>query len=76
MHSLNEIIPYVHPLSLHSDPIEMLEFMKTADEIIYVPLIYGYVNYSYKKDKSHVIHFTDIPSIQYNQKVLLLRVLV
>ncbi len=62
--TIKKLIPFCHPASLHADPIDILELMGGTDEIAYVPLIYGYINYSLNGFKKHTVHFSDIPSYQ------------
>ncbi|MNI34051.1 Bacterial extracellular solute-binding protein [compost metagenome] len=59
---LQEMLPILHPESVHLDPIGMSERMAHTDEIAYVPLMYGYSNYARDGFAPHVIKFTDIPS--------------
>ncbi|EES72371.1 ABC transporter, solute-binding protein [Paenibacillus sp. oral taxon 786 str. D14] len=56
------LMPFLHPASVDCDPIGMLDLMGTKNEIVYIPLIYGYVNYAKEKFRSHVITFDNIPS--------------
>lgn len=51
-----------HPLSRASSPIDVLEAMGADDGIWYVPLIFGYVNYSVAGYKPHRICFGAIPA--------------
>ena len=61
---LKKLVPHVHGMSLASDPIQMLDRMGETDEIVYVPLIYGYVNYSLEGFRKHPVIFTDIPVLR------------
>lgn len=51
-----------HPDVRFGNPIHVLDQMGSTDEIAYVPLIFGYMNYSLANFRPHLIHFTDIPS--------------
>lgn len=59
---LQELMPLLHPDSASSDPIAMSERMARTDDIAYVPLIYGYVNYARDGFAPHPIRFADIPA--------------
>lgn len=59
---LEELVPSLHPLSLHSDPIGISDHMASSDDIAYVPLIYGYSNYARAGFARHLIRYSDIPS--------------
>lgn len=59
---LSNLIKYIHEDSLKMNPILALEKMSESDEIGYIPLIFGYVNYSIKQIKKKVIFFDNIPS--------------
>jgi multiple sugar transport system substrate-binding protein len=59
---LQELLPLLHPQSLHSDPITMSNLMGNTDEIAYVPLMYGYSNYARNGFAPHLIRYADIPS--------------
>lgn len=58
---LMELRTLCHPASLESNPIRTLDRMSQTDEIAYVPLSFGYSNYSRKGFRPHLIRFTDIP---------------
>ncbi|NEU31275.1 extracellular solute-binding protein [bacterium LRH843] len=62
--TIKQIVSFCHPVSLNADPIDILELMGKSDEIIYAPLIYGYINYSFNGFKKHIVHFSDIPSFK------------
>ncbi|MGG1554027.1 ABC transporter substrate-binding protein [Paenibacillus ferrarius] len=59
---LIDLMPVLHPQSVHCDPIDMLNQMGTTIEIAYVPLIYGYSNYAREGFRPFVTSFTNIPS--------------
>jgi multiple sugar transport system substrate-binding protein len=59
---LRELLKRSHPQSVHSDPISMYELMATTDSVAYVPLIYGYSNYSRHGFRANSVHCADIPS--------------
>ncbi|MBZ9536104.1 extracellular solute-binding protein [Cytobacillus oceanisediminis] len=59
---LDKLMTVLHPESIHSDPIDMLNRMGTTNELAYVPLIYGYSNYARERYRPHSVSFTNIPS--------------
>jgi multiple sugar transport system substrate-binding protein len=59
---LRAIIRHAHPESIHTDPISMYERMATTDEVAYVPLMYGYSNYSRPGFRPKTVHCANIPS--------------
>ena len=61
---LKRLLPHVHGMSLDSDPIRMLDRMGETDELVYVPLIYGYVNYSIEGFRKNLVRFADIPVLR------------
>lgn len=56
------LVPYLHPKSFGSNPIQMLNEMSEHNEIAYVPLLFGYSNYSRNGSIGHRVTFTNIPS--------------
>ncbi|QGA68103.1 extracellular solute-binding protein [Sulfolobus sp. E11-6] len=60
------IIEYIYnscqDLCIDTDPIKLLNYMAEEDDICYVPLIYGYYNYSRKGYRKNIIKFSDIPT--------------
>ncbi|WP_168122835.1 extracellular solute-binding protein [Paenibacillus sp. HB172176] len=59
---LRTILKEAHPLSVHGDPIAMYERMSTTDEVAYVPLMYGYSNYSRAGFRPKTVYCGNIPS--------------
>lgn len=60
---LRELSEYIHPESLEMNPIQMLERMAKSDEIAYIPLVFGYSNYTRVDGEGQkLIRFTNIPS--------------
>lgn len=53
---------HAHPDVRFANPIQVLDQMASTNGIAYVPLIFGYMNYSLANFRPHLIHFTDIPS--------------
>ncbi|ACP34827.1 extracellular solute-binding protein family 1 [Sulfolobus islandicus L.S.2.15] len=49
-------------LCLKSDPIKLLNYMAEGEEICYIPLTYGYYNYSRDNYRKNVINYANIPS--------------
>jgi multiple sugar transport system substrate-binding protein len=58
---LRELAAKVHPTSQHDDPIAISNRMSRTDEIIYVPLMFGYSNYSRVGFELHPLHFANAP---------------
>lgn len=58
---LRNLAPLVHEHSAEMSPIKLLDLMSGSDEIAYVPLVYGYSNYSRPGFAQHLVLFTDIP---------------
>ena len=62
---LNELIEhlnYLHSESLNWNPIQILDYMKTKDEIIYSPYLFGYTNYSRLGFTKNNINFSNSPT--------------
>lgn len=59
---LSDLYELVHPRSVELNPPEMLDMMSTTDEILYIPLIFGYSNYSRIGFRESPIIFENIPS--------------
>ncbi|MCY9695296.1 ABC transporter substrate-binding protein [Paenibacillus alginolyticus] len=59
---LQQLLPFLHPKSLDFNPIQMLDQMSASDEIAYIPLLFGYSNYSRSGFARKLVHFTNIPS--------------
>jgi multiple sugar transport system substrate-binding protein len=58
---LRRLVPMVHPRSLELSPIGLLNLMSSTDEVGYVPLTFGYSNYSREGFATHLVRFIDIP---------------
>jgi multiple sugar transport system substrate-binding protein len=58
---LHDLARRVHPSSLDSNPIAMLDRMAAGDEVAYVPLTFGYTNYS-RPGVARPVRFGDVPS--------------
>lgn len=58
---LHDLAARVHPSSLGSNPIAMLDRMAAGDEVAYVPLSFGYTNYS-RPGVARPVRFGDVPS--------------
>lgn len=54
-------LDYIHPESLHWNPIQILDRMGEEDEIIYSPYIFGYTNYSRKGYTRNLVNFSNSP---------------
>ncbi len=53
--------PFLHEASFKMNPIQMLEYMSSADDIIYIPFTFGYTNYARKGWRNKLIHFCNSP---------------
>ena len=51
----------VHPASQNDDPIAISDRMSSTDEIIYVPLMFGYSNYARVGFEPHTLCFENAP---------------
>lgn len=58
---LREFASQVHPTSQHDDPIAISDRMSSTDEIIYVPLMFGYSNYARAGFGLHPLRFANAP---------------
>ncbi|MBB6670449.1 ABC transporter substrate-binding protein [Cohnella nanjingensis] len=58
-----ELLPYLHPSSLDSNPIQLYDRMASGDEIAYVPCAFGYTNYARPGFAASLLRFADIPAI-------------
>ncbi len=61
LEQLRELALAAGPESLEATPIDILNRMCGTNEILYVPLCYGYSNYSRPGFAPHVLRFADIP---------------
>lgn len=60
---LKRLHTHVPPGSDRSNPIGLLERMQQGDDIVLVPLIYGYVNYAASSIVSRRLAFSDAPRL-------------
>lgn len=62
--ALDEIklhLEFIHPESMHWNPIQILDRMGKSDDIAYCPYLFGYTNYSRSGYCKNLIHFTNSP---------------
>ncbi|MGB3151908.1 MAG: extracellular solute-binding protein [Maribacter sp.] len=59
---LKRHLDYLHPQSMHWNPIQILDVMGEGDELIYAPFLFGYTNYSREGYKKHIVHFGNSPT--------------
>jgi multiple sugar transport system substrate-binding protein len=52
-----------HPASPSLNPPRMLDLMSTTDEIAYIPLLFGYSNYTRPGFRPSLIRFTGVPTV-------------
>lgn len=58
---LRELAADLHPMSQTSDPIAISDRMAQSDEILFVPLIFGYSNYARPGFRRHRLRFGNAP---------------
>jgi len=58
---LRRLAPDLHPLSGEADPIAVSDRMASTDEILYVPLMFGYSSYSRLGFRPHPLRFGNAP---------------
>ncbi len=56
------LLPLLHESSLASNPIRMYDRMAQEDDIVYVPLAFGYSNYARSGFAEKLLRFANIPS--------------
>jgi multiple sugar transport system substrate-binding protein len=56
-----ELLAHCHPVSMSLNPIKLLELMARTNEVAYMPLTFGYVNYSTPGFRPHPIAYGSIP---------------
>lgn len=61
MEFLRELSGYLHPESVNSDPIVISDLMSLSNQIIYVPLMFGYSNYARKRFRNRFLMFGNAP---------------
>jgi multiple sugar transport system substrate-binding protein len=54
-------LDFMHPDSLHWNPIDILDRMGAKDEIIYAPYLFGYTNYARQGYAKKLVHFVNSP---------------
>jgi multiple sugar transport system substrate-binding protein len=59
---LSLLLQLCHPASSGANPIELLELMSTTDEVAYLPLTFGYVNYATPGFRRHQVAFGPVPA--------------
>jgi multiple sugar transport system substrate-binding protein len=57
-----ELLPLLHESSISSNPIQMYDHMGSQDDIVFIPLGFGYSNYAREGFAPHLLRFTDIPT--------------
>lgn len=58
---LRRLATHLHPASRDADPIAISERMARSDEIVYVPLMFGYSNYARPGFRPQRLHFGEAP---------------
>ncbi len=59
---LAELLALAHPMSASMNPIQTLDLMARTDDVGYVPLTFGYVNYATPGFREHRIAYRPIPA--------------
>jgi multiple sugar transport system substrate-binding protein len=59
---LRRLAAYVHPMSRGADPITISEHMAHSDEVLYVPLMFGYSGYARRGLRSNRLRFGNAPA--------------
>lgn len=62
LNELKEHLNYLHPESMNWNPIQILDVMASADEIVYAPFLFGYSNYSRTGFADKLVLFTNSPT--------------
>ncbi len=60
---LRRLMANAHPLSWESDPIIMFEHMARHDDILYVPVAFGYSNYARPQQGEYALTFSGVPGV-------------
>jgi multiple sugar transport system substrate-binding protein len=58
---LRALTRWIHPASRSDDPIGISDRMSGSNEIVYVPLMFGYSSYARAGFRSHTLRFFDAP---------------
>lgn len=58
---IKEHLNYLHPQSIHWNPIHVLDRMGQEDQIIYAPYLFGYTNYSREGYSKNRLSFGNSP---------------
>lgn len=59
---LRRLAAHVHPISRDGDPIAVSEHMTHSDEVLYVPLMFGYSHYARHGLRPDVLRFGNAPA--------------
>lgn len=55
-------LEYLHPESINWNPIQILDHMGVANEIIYSPYLFGYTNYAREGYTKNLLNFSNSPA--------------
>jgi len=58
---LQDISKELHSISRTADPVAVSDHMAETDEVLYVPSMFGYSNYSRPGFRSQIIRFSNVP---------------
>jgi len=66
---LFDFLPLLHDCSLDANPIQMYDYMANHDDLVYVPLAFGYVNYAQTGFAPHRLGFADMPRLALGESI-------
>ncbi|MCA9862305.1 MAG: hypothetical protein KC432_04765, partial [Thermomicrobiales bacterium] len=59
--TLRALVDAAHPESLQRNPPRSLDLMSSTDEVAFIPLLFGYSNYSRPGFRDRLVRFTGVP---------------
>lgn len=59
---LKRHLEYLHPDSIHWNPIDVLNYMSEEDDVIYAPYLFGYSNYARAGFVKNLLQFNNSPT--------------
>lgn len=64
LNQLHDWKSFLHPDSFGMNPVQMLDHMSVADDIVYIPFLFGYTNYSRKDFTGKHVRFGNVPEFK------------
>ncbi|MEZ4562381.1 MAG: extracellular solute-binding protein [Thermomicrobiales bacterium] len=61
--TLRALVDAAHPESLQRNPPRSLDLMSSTDEVAFIPLLFGYSNYSRPGFRDRLVRFTGVPTM-------------